>query len=244
VQTPLISGAPLQVSGQAMGSRQGRNWFSFVLRHNEEARCWVLEYRESESWELMMATFQALKLLRGRNAIDAFAVLNEVSEGLALLRDARPSIRHVVERYYYPVTAYGYYVLREFDAAEQCLDRAAVAVAAAISHDRFLVPLADICLDFSYQKARVARSRQNWRAMKQHLDHVKSMLDGHAPLCELPGGIGIVIGNLQDYYATIPLNEEERLSLAELLDSDVRLRMFQRTCSGICILPEFVIPYP
>lgn len=224
--------------------RAGRNWLSFVSLWSDEARRWVLDYRHSECWELVMATFRSLELLRERRTDEGIAVLEKVHIRIADIPGLRPSLRYVVQRYYHPVLAYAHYCREELDLAEQCLGRAQESVGAAIGLERFLVPLADICLDFGYQRARIARSRRCWREMRRRLDDVGAMLAGQAAFCTLPDGTGVVLDDLLAFYATIPLNQEERASLADLLDPEIRGRTFQQTCAGIFVLPDFVIPYP
>ncbi|HEV7507438.1 MAG TPA: hypothetical protein VGS07_21315 [Thermoanaerobaculia bacterium] len=225
--------------------RAGRNWFSFVSAWSEDARRWVLDYRHSECWELMMDTFRSLELLRERRTDEGLAVLEEVHVRIGKSPSLRPSLRCVVQRYYHPVLAYAHYCREELDLAEQCLGRAQDSVAAAIGLERFLLPLADICLDFGYQRARIARSRRRWREVRGRLDDVGAMLEGRAPFCRLPAdGTGIMLDDLLAFYAAIPLDQEERASLADLLDPEVRSSTFQRTCAGIFALPDFVIPYP
>jgi hypothetical protein len=236
LETPPVASAPRV--------RAGRNWFSFVASWSEEAHRWVLDYRYSECWELMTATFQSLELLHERRLDAGLAVLEEVRVRIGEAPGLRPSLRCVVERYYHPVLAYAHYCREELDLAERCLGRAQDSVAAAIGFERFLVPLADICLDFGYQRARIARSRRNWQDMRRRLDDVGAMLEGRAPFCTLPDGTGVMLDDLLAFYAAIPLDQEERASLADLLDPEARGQTFQRTCAGIFALPDFVISYP
>lgn len=191
-----------------------------------------------------MMTFQALKLLHERRLNEGLSVLEEVQLRIDENQNLRPSLLCVVQRYRHPVLAYFHYCREEFDLAEEYLHRAQESVGAAIGHERFLVPLADICLDFGYQRARIARNQRIWRKMRRRLDEVEAMLEGRFPFCTLPGGTAILLDDLLRFYAGIPLTQEERDSLADLLDPEVRSRTFHRMRAAIFVLPDFVISYP
>ena len=104
---------------QIFNPRAGRNWFAFVSLWSKDGHKWVLQYRHSECWDLMMMTFRALENLRERRTEEGRTILDEIQAGLANLSTPSPSLRHVVERYYYPALAYSYYCLDQLEEAEE-----------------------------------------------------------------------------------------------------------------------------
>jgi hypothetical protein len=192
----------------------------------------------------MNATFRAIEFLWEWRLQDGREILAAVESRLPLIEASSASHYHVVARYYHPVLAYYHYCNEDLDTAERCLDRAQESVSAAIGYERFLVPLADICLDFGYQKARIARCRRQWRKMRERIDEVEAMLEDRAPFCILPDGMPIYLRNLLTFYISLPLSERELASLEDLLDLESRTRYFERTRQGLYVQPGFVIPYP
>lgn len=218
------------------------DWLHFAERSGEEGEAWAQAYRRYEPLE--GSSIEALALLRG-NEIDAGRLALERLRGeLLAAADAPPSVRHVLDRWYFGVVGYLHYRLEEFAAAEAAMVAAHDAVSAAVGRRRFLLLLANHCHEFSLHRARIARNQRRWREMAAHLEHARGMMADRVPLCHLADGTPIFFATLGDYYRALPLTAAEDDWLSDLLDAGRRLQLFDRFVHRLQAQPGFAIPYP
>lgn len=228
---------------QTSSERELRDWFHFVRRSGEEGRLWVEEYRHRRPLEELST--RSLILLRGRRFDEGYELLARLGEALRSTEEIEPSVRSVLERWYYGVLGYYFYCLDSFDHAERAMVRAHDAVTAAIGERRFLLPLANHCHEFRLHRARIARNRRRWEEMRTHVEEVRGMMEGRIPLCVLCDGAEVRISTLREFYAAIPHpTEAEQGALAGVLDDSARLRNFDRFVHAMYLVPGLVIPYP
>lgn len=228
---------------QTAAQRDSYDWLHFVRRSGGEGRRWAEAYRRSLPLEEL--SDRSLLLLRGRRYDEGYALLEQLGEALPAPGEVEPSIRSVLERWYYGVLGYYFYCLEHFDQAEAAMVRAHEAVTAAIGERRFLLPLANHCHEFRLHRARIARNRRRWDEMRVHVDEVRGMMEGRLPFCVLGDGTPVRMAAILDFYAAIPdATEAERASLESLLDDAARLRSFGRFVRAMLQVPGFVIPYP
>lgn len=221
------------------------DWPHFVARSGEEGRCWIEEYQRPEFRKVTEAVHRALYLLRGRKLDEGRACLAEAEAGLGSLHGEAASILQVMERFYFGVLAFQQYCFDDFDGAAVSLDRAHEAVASAIGHCRFLLPLANHCHELRLHHARVARNRHRWPDMWRHIATAREMMEDRRPLCMLSDGIEVSFSTLKVFYEGLPgLDAEELTFLAGQLDPCLRLHLFEAFVQRLCIIPGFVIPYP
>lgn len=218
------------------------NWLHYVTRSGEEGRRWAEEYRHPEILGADRLSVRAVHELRARHLSRGAALLEEMTERLRQL-EVPLSIRHVLDRWYHGVVAYERYCREDFEGAWRSLDRANAAVAAAISLERVLLPLANHCHEFRLHQARISRNRRRWLEMRQDIESARAMIEGREPLCRLVDGTAIYIADLCAFFDSLALEDQEREDLAGLLDEKLRLSLFDRFVAELEIIPGFVIPY-
>ncbi|HYR07731.1 MAG TPA: hypothetical protein VEQ60_08175 [Longimicrobium sp.] len=219
------------------------DWLHFVRRSGDEGRRWAEQYRSAR--ELEALSTRSLGCLRRRRFDEGYALLMQLGDEIRSAKVAEPSMRAVLDRWYYGVLGYYFYCLDQSDQAEAAMVQAHQAVAAAIGARRFLLPLANHCNEFRLHRARIARNRARWDEMRTHVDEARGMMTGAVPFCLLEDATPVGIPAIRAFYAAIPsLTAAERDSLAGLLDDAVRLRDFEQFVNAMYRIPGFVIPYP
>jgi len=219
-------------------------WPHFVALSCDEGRRWVKEYRRPECLELTRWIGQALAWLRRGRVDDGCELLVRAEERARALAALSPSLRHVLDRFYYGALAYLHYCLEDFDTAQELLERSDDAVRAAIEERRFLLPLAVHCHEFCLQHARIARSRRRWQEMREHIARSRAMMQDRLPLCVPRDGAAVYVATVAEFYRSIPgLSAEELAALRDLLDDGRRLELFERFVAGLYALRGPVIPY-
>ena len=219
-----------------------RNWLEYILKSSAEAERWIVEYRNSHCWKLGLLCNQALDLLHAHQIAPARELLKVVESEMSCC--TRKCMRHLLERYYYPVLAYYKYCSMDYDGADYCLMCGDRSVRMAIELRYFLMPLADSCVDFRIQRARVARNQGRWAKVGEHLDTARGMLQGTSPFCILGDGTMVMLADLQAFYSSLSLTETERLAVNYLLDDDARASTLERVCLEVYTRVGLVIPYP
>jgi hypothetical protein len=218
-------------------------WLRFVARSEEHGRLWVEEYRRPEVRAAEVRADEALALLRRRHLEEGRAELRCMEDLLGALT-VTPSIRYVLDRWYFGILAYYEYAIEDFDAAGESLRRADAAVVAALSIERTLIPLANHCQEFRLHQVRIARNRRRWQEMRQHIEVALAMTEERLPLCLLADGTTVGFPEIVAFYDSIPdFTEEEREVLSGMLDPVIRRRIFHRFVAEIYAFPGFVIPY-
>jgi hypothetical protein len=219
------------------------DWDYLVVMSGDEGRAWISEYSRPEYAEIAQDTARALGLARTRQVERGLAVIKAAGARLAALRGARPSVVHVLERFYYGVSAYCLYCLDDLDAAERDMFAADRAVRAAVEHDRVLLPLAHHCHEFHLHHARIARNRRCFQEMRREIDIVRAMVENRLPLCDLNDGTRVDYTTLARYCAALPpLDDAAREVVRPFTDEALRRALLERFVLELYLLPGFVIP--
>ena len=220
------------------------NWLYFVARSSEAGRQWAEEYCSSASRALLDAAFQALALLRRRQLEAGEARLRAAKSLLLQLERAAPPTFLALQRWYYGALAYNHYCREEFEMAEHVLDRAHAAVRDAIDAQRFLIPFARDCFDFTFQRCRISRFRRRWQELRQRLEITCDVVEGRRPYCVLHDGTRLDLAAVRHFYDSLPaLTVEERASLRPLYDEDLRRQRFLREVHVLYAFSGLVVPY-
>jgi hypothetical protein len=133
----------------------------------------------------------------------------------------------------------------DLGAALACLAEAEGAIRRLVETQRFLLPLAIHCTDFIIQRARVARRAGEWTEVRRQLGILRAVSEGSLPYCLLSTGHGVGLGDIETYFASLPLDEGERARAARFLRGDLSpAEMTDRIAERIFALPDLVIPYP
>jgi hypothetical protein len=217
--------------------------FHFVSRSCSQGLEWVRDCPWTDYGELAQRIDQSMVSLRGRQLSAGFTLLEQVDGRLALLRGISAVLCRMLERSYHGTVAYYHYCVDNFDAAEDALLRAQDAVVASIDLQPLLVPFAAHCTDLRLQRARIARNRERWYEMRQHVETARAMMEDQTPFCVLMDGTPIKLSTIKRFYQNISLSDEERGALSYILDDEVRLERFEYSAERIYALPGIAIPY-
>lgn len=230
---PAPPPAPLAPSGV---DREEQSWKRLVGR-SEPGRRWLEAYRPLEGFEAESTAI--LHLLRQGGIEDGERRLRLLLAAVREAGRAGGSQGRVLERWLAGVEAYADYCAGRYEAAAGCLERARGAVVEAIGRDRFLIPLANHCQEFTFHQARIARQERRWAAMREHLYRAERMGEGLLPLCTLDDGTEIRLGDLAE-----ALTGPEGASIREVLFDPLRRRQaFEAFVQGIYLMPDLVLPW-
>lgn len=220
------------------------NWLYFVARSGEVGQQWAEEYSSAASRALLDAAFQALALLRRRQLEAGEARLRVAKTLLRQLERAAPPTFLALQRWYYGALAYNHYCREDFEAAERVLDQAHAAVRDAIDAQRFLIPFARDCFDFTFQRCRISRSRRRWQELHHRLEITCDVVEGRRPYCVLRDGTLLDLAAVRRFYDSLPaLTAEERESLRPVYDEDLRRQRFLREVHVLYAFSGLVVPY-
>lgn len=220
-------------------------WYYFIPLSCEEGRRWYTQYLDSSCMELTVHLDRALGLLRSQRIEEGRAVLTRCGAELDRLRGSlAPELVRVAERWYFSTSAYHRYVIGEGEMALWLLNRAVEALVAAIRQARFLVVLAGACCEFELHRARIARSRRDWTLMHEHLESGRAMVENRRPLCWLSEHQPIYFRDLDSFYRRLEDRcPEERATLAQLTDPELRARGYELQARRVELVPNVVVPF-
>lgn len=235
---------PLTALEPTLDDLRRYSWYHFTALSGPEARRWIGELHSGECRRIQEDVELALLLFRRRQLAEADALLGDVDERLRGFAEADAK-GHVLRRFYLGSLAYGDYVRGDLDAAERASIAAGEEVRRAIELQRFLLPLAHHCHEFLLQRARIARNRRDWAAMRRLVAEVEEMLRGRRPYCVLADGTAIGVREVVAFCAAIPgLGEAELAHIHALTDGRAGLRLFRSFVGRLYALPGMVVPYP
>jgi hypothetical protein len=219
------------------------DWLHFIRKTGDDGRRWAEAYAQHRN--VAHLCDEALTLLRRRRTAEGRALLEAAGRARAALADAAPSIRSVMDRWYYGVLGYYLYTVDAYDQADQVMRQAADAVADAVGREPFLLPLAYHCHEFYLHRARIARNRMRWVEMREYVDEVRGMMESRVPLCSLADGTAVTVGDVQGFYRAFePLTDEERAGCRTLVEDGALMAGFDRFVRTMYRVPWAVIPYP
>lgn len=219
-------------------------WLHFVRKSGEAGARWAERYHEAGA--ALRLSEEAVQALRQRRHCEGEALLRRARGELrALDGSTPPSVKAVVERWYYGALGYYFYVLDDFDPADCAMARAHGAVVAAVEREPCLVSLAIDAYEIEMHRARVSRERRAWAQMRERAAGAAAMRAGDRPLCTLADGTEVWLADVQRFYRQIPgLTDEERASLATIVD-DAQSRVHaERAFHYVFRVPGAVIQYP
>jgi hypothetical protein len=229
-----------------MSTRAPLPWLGFVRRSCAEGARWATEYEQVVP--IQQTCQDAVEVLRRRGLEEGSALLRRAHDELCGMDGdgMPPSVRAVVDRWYYGAIAFYHYARQEYDLAEHYMDVAHDTVVHALEQSGdWLMPLALDCYEFEMHRARIARERPSWPALRRHADRAAAMRDGRIPLCRLGDGTAVGLGDVQRFYRALPdLTDEERELVASIVDDDLSRLQAERSIRTVLRLPGFVIQYP
>jgi hypothetical protein len=222
---------------------KGYPWNDLVSLSGREGCAWIATYNErgqgiANALDEALVHFRRGYLDEGKSLLDCAEVHRQ------MIRAEWPCIFHVLGRYYHGALAYYEYLTGDLAEAEEQMDMVSDAIGKAIGIHRFLLPLAPMAIDVPIQKARIARSRRDWRAMEQHLKTMYMMETGDRPLCLLSGGAAVDYSLLRRYFEGKDFPERYAAVVQRLLHLHTRLREFRRLTNKLYLIPNLVTISP
>jgi hypothetical protein len=218
------------------------HWFDFVQMSGTEGRRWVEEYRRVQP--LVKQVLNPLELLRAGELETGSERLARAGDALAAREFESPSLRALMERWYYGVLGFAHYARDEHDAADACMARALDALADAVRRSGFLLVMADDAFELVLHRARIARNRRRWAEMWQHLDTGDALRHGRRPYGEFGDGSPVWVSTLVEHLDNLPVPPEAQPVLRRLQDADERRATTESSIRAVVRLSGFAIPHP
>lgn len=217
-------------------------WVDLVALTGDTASPWMEEYGRHEM--VARNSVASLAPLRRGDLQTGWRMLEEAREELDAMEVADPSVRCVLERWYYGALGYYHYSRRSYDEADQAMVRAYELMGQAFDLHNFLLGLADDAFELRVHQVRVARSRCRWREMEAHVEAAVGMREGRVPYYTLRDGRTIWVSTIVDFLRSLPINDRVRPVVAHLLDDQERQRHTERSIREVYRLQGFVIQHP
>jgi hypothetical protein len=217
--------------------RRQFEWYDIVRLTGEDGCRWMDRYNRHR--ELVSMIADSLPLLRRGDIQQGERMLACADEILTDSHFEDPAIRAVAERWFYGALGYCLYVRRDFDAADAAMARAHEAVAGALDHD-FLIFLADETVDFRMHRARIARERQRWRELRDHVEVALAMRAGEIPYYTLPTGRTVHIEDVRAFLNGLPVEEGALVAPHLQVETESR-RNIEVFAREVLRIPGFVI---
>lgn len=217
--------------------RRPFEWNDVVRLAGEEGCRWMSRY--SRHHEITCLIAESLPLLRRGGLCAGKQMLTHAGEIISSTHFDEPSIRAVVERWYYGALGYCFYVHRDFDAADAAMVRAHEAVAGALDRE-FLIFLADEAVDFRMHRARIARERQRWQELRDHIEVARAMRLGEMPYYTLPSGVTVQVTDVRAFLTQLPVEQGTLIAPHVQEEAEAR-RHVDAFAREVLRIPGFVI---
>lgn len=220
--------------------------FDFVRGGGEEGRAWVDSQRTPQLMLAVRLAVDSVGVLRQKRVDEGRAMLDRARLEMAVLAGATDAaMQALLDRWLYGALGYYFYCLGQQQEADEAMVRAHEAVVAAVSHKRFLAPLAASCSEFHLNRARVARGCGDWARMHEHIGIGVAMGMGRMPFCTLHDGTELWLADLREIIRASPaVPSTDWGYLALLLDDGENEAFFDRTVRGLYRLGGFALQYP
>jgi hypothetical protein len=219
--------------------------YGFLEHCGEEARRWLAELREGGPLEILNRIATALAALKQFDLKTAAGLLDSAERDIRARTSRFPSLDHLLERYQVSTRAYLCYLEGDLGKARADLLKAHDEVRTIIGLNEFLLPLAIQCADFVIQGARVARREKKWKEAEAHIRAIHDIFTGVRPLCVLDSGRAIRLPDLREYFAALPLDDEQQAQAHRFVGDHIpvadRVAYLEEM---VFTLPDVVIPYP
>ncbi|HEY0511673.1 MAG TPA: hypothetical protein VGH73_07205 [Thermoanaerobaculia bacterium] len=222
-----------------------RRNFVFLPFCGDEARRWYSELLGTEPVDIRFKILEGFKALRNLDLESGATLLNEAERDLRRKDAERSSVLHYVERYRLTALAYLQYLNGDLEAAKLSLAQGYEEIRHLITCNRFLIPVAAECTDFIISNARIARRERQWREAERQIEFLRDIYLGRRPFCTLGSGEPVGRAEIRDFYAELPLSEEQRAEVhTSILGQDTTLSArIDQLEAQIYALPDMVIPY-
>lgn len=220
------------------------DWKGLIAASGPAGREWVDTYR-NETGEIHALIKGSAAALRGQQLDESAGLLAQAESLRREFQGRRPSLFHIVGRFYYGGLAYAFYRRGDFDLADQALTEAGGSLQAALELEPCLLPFAAISLDLPLKRARMARTRLDWAEMRRHSAVLREAIADQRPLCVLHGRDPVYHSTLADHLEAAPrLSAELAPGLRYLQDRGLREEVGIQMLGQLYLQPSLLIPYP
>jgi hypothetical protein len=217
-------------------------WFDLVSLSGGEGVRWCEEYRRYEP--VTTQIMESVPMLRRGELAEGGRLLDRAWDALGSLEVPERSVRSVVERWYYGALGMYHYRRADFDEADRVMVRAHDLMAEAIGRRSFLLALADEAVELRLHRARIARNRQRWAEMWEHIEAARAMREGGAPYYVLDDGTPVWLSDVTSFLDSLPVPEEARPIKPHLQDAVQRRQDTERFVRDVLRIPGSVIHAP
>jgi hypothetical protein len=219
-------------------------WFRYIRLSGPEGEGWVREYDRSS--EPAMIAQRSIGVVRRSDFAEGEAMLGRArAEIESLPPGTQPSVRHILERWYYSALAFYFYAREAYEDADALMVEAGRRMTLAIERSRCLLPLAMDCYEIQLQRARAARECRDWDRMWDRAEAAASMRAGRVPFCTLSDGTSIALRDIQRYCRSISLDsEEDRQTLESIVDEAESRVHAERVVRLVLKFPGMIVQYP
>lgn len=213
----------------------------------DEGRAWLEQGQRPDVAKVETTSARALALLWERRVEPANALLRTARADLSDLQSVPRSLIHWLTRRLCGVEAYYFYCTGDFERAKQALHEFGEALRATLLQDRFLLPLANDCMDIHLNRARIARNAGRFREMCEHIAISREVIASRLPLCELADGTKVDYALLTLHCDVLSARGEDARKAAEECkfgDPMYRRRGFDRLVQHLYVGSGMLAPAP
>lgn len=218
--------------------RRQFEWFDVVRLCGPEGEEWMDRYQTFRS--IPKAIAGALDENRRGDVKKGTALLEQAWDELNGADIGDPTIRAVLERWYYGALGYSQYRRERYEEAEATMCTGQQVVMGALPR-WFLVFLADETVDFHMHRARIARNQQRWGAMRDHLAMARAMRAGTVPYHVTDDGRAVGVDDVRAFFSALPVPPGVSLIAPHLQDPDFGTRDLDLIEREILRIPNTVI---
>jgi len=219
-------------------------WLRFIAACGEEGARWAAEYRQPEITGLYDSIIGSLKMMGRGKLPQALETLNAAEAAIAdRAQTHSPSVVRVLECWYNGALAYYHYCREDYSQAEETLIRGHQAITRGVEQQRIILPMVYRCCDTWLHRSRIARSRHDWTAMREHLDTFRAIHRGERPFCTLADGSEITTADLERYLGDLELDGDLREYAGIFCVKENRRQYSDYFAEAIYLLPWLPINY-
>ena len=219
--------------------------FSFLKVCGGEARRWLAEFQSEERCRIRHRLSAGLEALKHFDVRTGEELLKAIDEDIRRKSTELPAVHHLLQRYRLAALAYLHYLNGELAKAKMDLLKAHDEIKKAIDRHDFLIPVAIHCTDFIIQRARIARRECQWQEAQSYIWMIRDIYSNQRPLCVLESGRPIRLSDLREFYASLPLDDEQRDQSQRFIGEGITVsERVEYLEEMVFSLPDVVIPYP
>jgi hypothetical protein len=220
------------------------DWRGLIAATGPGGVRWVEMYNR-EAKEIRAAISESAAAIRRLQLDQSRSFLDQAEGQRRRMEQRKPSLFHILGRFYFGGLAYYYHRREEFELADQAMVQAEDSIRAALEEEACLLPFAAVGLDIPLKRARIARAQSRWSEMRTHANVVRETASDRIPLCMLFGRVPVHHSMIVDQLAARQDIAESLLPAVRYLSSRQLREEFAAKLLAPLFLPaDFLIEYP